>query len=125
MNHAVLKTDFTALELRAMSLLNSGQCHYFPPILTGRNVDQRNRVYVPTLPAHKAYRKTSTKLTGTYSPNKVGLLSSQIAAVQLSRSIALSHALMAAVASRDVSSATLIRGQMLEARRIAGGKTDR
>jgi hypothetical protein len=60
-----------------------------------------------------------TKRTGPYSPNKVGRLSSQIADVQLLRSIALSSALMVAIANRDVSSATLIRGQMLEARRIA------
>jgi hypothetical protein len=119
MNQAVIKTDFAALELRAMSVLNSEGSPSGPSLLTGRIVGQRNRIYPPVLPAYKAHRKTSTKRTGSYSPNKVGRLSSQIASVQLSRSIALSSALMVAIANRDVSSATLIRGQMLEARKIA------
>lgn len=68
-------------------------------------------IFTPALP--------KKSLTKTYSRNKVGLLSSQTANVQLLRSIALSRSLAVALANRDVSSATLIRGQMLEARKIA------
>lgn len=116
MNQAVIKTDFAALELRAMALLNSEGSPSGPSLLTGRNGKLLG--YKIRIPELKMFGN-STKRTGTYSPNKVGRLSSQIASVQLSRSIALSSALMVAIANRDVSSATLIRGQMLEARKIA------
>lgn len=110
--------DFASLENRALALLTE------PPSLSLETLTGRLRSDSPSLhdlpcKGYKAHRKNSTSSMAIYSPNKAGLLSLQTTNVRLQRSVALSRALMVATRNGDVASATLIRGQMAEASRLA------
>lgn len=117
--------DFASLENRALALL-SEPLSLSLETLTGRlqtsspNVVDSSSTGIPHLARlNKLKQSALTSSTATYSPNKAGLLSLQTTNVRLQRSVALSRALMVATRNGDVASATLIRGQMAEASRLA------
>lgn len=111
--------DFASLENRALALLTENQTFPVRTTPTGRLRSDSPSLQDLPYTGYKAHRKNSTSSTATYSPNKAGLLSLQTTNVRLQRSVALSRALMVATRNGDVASATLIRGQMAEASRLA------